>query len=184
MHKFHGFGVVYVKVDRKRGKLILSGETPYIPAKIQVKKKIILLSLSSLMQMARRYTPLSPSLDPNFAAEITIWGADLTKPLWVLAGVDEDNWWNDFVPEEVQLVCSGSKLSGSKSSYCLKVVEKGIPKATDFVYIGSGIVAVASWLDKSPDTPRSESPEYPYGDFGMVAESQRWVSRGVRAPQR
>ena len=78
------------------------------------------------MPKARCYTPtnlakllddaqggvLGASLDPELAAEITIWGADLAKPLCVLAGVHEENWWNEFAPDEVQMVCSGSKVSG------------------------------------------------------------------------
>ena len=45
-------------------------------------------------------------------------------------------------------------------------------KEDDFVYIGSGVVGISSWLDKHPgarDEPRCESPEYPYGDLGLVA---------------
>ena len=94
------------------------------------------------------------------------------KPLWVVAGVDEENWWNEFVPDEVQIVCSGSRSSGSASGYYQRVIEKCISKKSDLVYIGSGAVGVPSWLDKHPGTrqePRCESPEYPCGDLGIAA---------------
>ena len=117
---------------------------------------------------------LSATLDPNYAAEITIWDADATKPPWLLAGVDEDNWWNDFVPDDVQVTCSGSKVSGSDAGYYFDVVKTRISKSTDLVFVGSGVVEVPSWLSKeqgSRSVPIVESPEFPYGDIGLVAES-------------
>ena len=177
---------IRVDVDRKRGKRNLSGDVPYIPAKVQVKTtreppvikfcnadgKVLYTYESAKILDDAQGGVLGASLDPELAAEITIWEADLVKPLWVLAGVDEENWWNEFVPDEVQIVCSGSKLSGSTSGYYQRVIEKCISKENDLVYIGSGAVGVSSWLDKHPgarDEPRCESPEYPYGDLGLVA---------------
>ncbi|CAE7408673.1 unnamed protein product, partial [Symbiodinium pilosum] len=177
---------IRVDVDRKRGKRNLLDDVPYIPAKVQVKStckppvtkfcnakgKVLYTYESAKLLDDAQGGVLGASLDPELAAEITIWGADLAKPLWVLAGVDEENWWNDFVPDEVQIVCSGSKLSGSTSGYYQRVIEKCISKENDLVYIGSGAVGVSSWLDKHPgarDEPRCESPEYPYRDLGLVA---------------
>ena len=175
-----------VDVDRKRGKQTLFGDVPYIPAKVQVKTtreppvikfcdskgKVLYTYDSAKLLDDAQGGVLGASLDPEFAAEITIWGIDTAKPLWVVAGVDEENWWNEFVPDEVQIVCSGSRSSGSASGYYQRVIEKCVSKKSDLVYIGSGAVGVPSWLDKHPGTrqePRCESPEYPYGDLGVAA---------------
>ena len=184
-----------VDVDRKRGKQTLSGGVPFIPAKVQVKNtreppvvkfcdsksKVLYTYESAKLLDDAQGGVLGASLDPEFAAEITIWGVDLAKPLWVVAGVDERNWWNEFVPDEVQIVCSGSRSSGSTSGYYQRVIEKCVSKESDLVYIGSGAVGVSSWLDKHPgarDEPRCESREYPYGDLGLVAA--KVAKRGFR----
>ena len=175
-----------VDVDRKRGKQTLFGDVPYIPAKVQVKTtreppiikfcnakgKVLYTYESAKLLDDAQGGVLGALLEPEFAAEITIWETDLAKPLWVLAGVDEENWWNEFVPDEVQIVCSGARSSGSTSGYYQRVFEKCVSKENDFVYIWSGAVGISSWLDKHPgsrDEPRCESPEYPYGDLGLVA---------------
>ena len=184
-----------VDVDRKRGKCNWLGDMPYVPAKVQVKstrKPPVIKFCNAKGEVLYTYESakllddaqggvLSASSDPELAAEITIWGADLAKPLGVLAGVDEENWWNEFVPDEVQIACSGSKMSGPASGYYQRVIEKCISKADDLVYVGSGTVGVSSWLDKHPgtqDKPRCESPEYPYGDLGITAA--KIAKNGIR----
>ena len=133
---------VRVDVDRKRGRCNWFGDVPYVPAKVQVKstrKPPIIKFCNAKGEVLYTYESakllddaqggvLGASLDPELAAELTIWGADLAKPLWVLAGVDEENWWNEFVPDEVQIVCSGSKLSGATSGCYQRVIETCISK--------------------------------------------------------
>ena len=99
---------------------------------------------------------LTSSLDPCFAAEITVWGADPSRPTWMLLGVDEDNWWNQFVPDNVQTVCSGSRLLGLEMKYFLAVMNRYISKPTDLVNVVAGILARGV-------SPESNHPSTPTG---------------------
>ena len=180
---------IRVDVERKRGsdKELFNG-VPYVPAKVQVKKndkppsikfcdakgKVLYAYDAAKHLDDAQGGVLSATLDPNYAAEITIWAIDATRPVWLLTGVDEDNWWNEFVPDDVQIVCSGSRACASNAGYYAEVAKKFVAKHSDLALAGSGMLGVSSWLDKAcshKGVLNFESPEYPYGDIGMAMKS-------------
>ena len=63
-----------------------------------------------------------------------------TKPTWILLGVDESNWWNEFVLQDVQLVVSGATLTGFESRYYLHVMDKRMNCPNDFVCVRPGVL--------------------------------------------
>ena len=188
---------IRVDVERKRGnnKEMLNG-LPYVPAKVQVTKNDNPPSIKfcdAKGKVLYKYDAakhlddadggvLSATLDPNYAAEITIWAVDPTKPVWLLAGVDEDNWWNEFVPDGVQIVCSGSNAQANCAGYYAEVARKLVTKHSDLALLGSGVLGVSSWLDKActhKNDVTLESPEYPYGDIGMAMKTLAEKGRRV-----
>ncbi|OLP93893.1 hypothetical protein AK812_SmicGene24167 [Symbiodinium microadriaticum] len=86
--------------------------------------------------------------------------------IWMLTGVDHDNWWNEYAPgmdgmkhhdldqhydprKQLNILCAGRQPDDAMCGYLCDVLQQRmIGSKNSAVFVGAGILGGASWIDR------------------------------------
>ena len=102
----------------------------------------------------------------DIKVKIKIVDAPKEVSIWMLIGVDHDNWWNEYAPgihgmkhhdldqhydpqKQLNVLCAGRQPDDAMCGYLYDVLQQRLMGSKNSaVFVGAGILGGASWIDR------------------------------------
>ena len=122
----------------------------------------------------------SDSLSGAIGFSMTIKASDVENSsprVWLLVGLEEDNWWQTYAPPDVNVICVPEADARGAYQYCKDIIKWSFKDLRNVLFIGAGALNRASWLDVDPRERFYEDRgvvDYPWGEvIDLVFEARK-----------
>ena len=122
----------------------------------------------------------SDSISGATGFSMTIKASDVENSsprVWLLVGLEEDNWWQTYAPPDVNIVCVPEADARGAYQYCKDIIKWSFKDLRNVLFIGAGALNRASWLDADPRERFYEDRgvvDYPWGEvIDLVFEARK-----------